>query len=405
MDEMVSCVGPDHSFHLMDYLQKWMRTDFREERRWKIALAFNLARAVMDWHEAGSLEERVDRGICVLWRRPRPEEQDEAAEDTVNRDDVEIPDMDNDRGADSRETNTPANDSDSDDDSDDEGDKERGDVYDVLAPENVAKDAVEALSTRTDPGTSGFKVDLAEFRPKTEEEEDLSALRISDSQRDAMDVDGDPSSPQKLDGRPQTVSKTEDNGATSNPALKPTSNDPTLASPSSKSKARRDASAYGPLRDHILSLEMDKLVLDLDDVELVKGMSELSTEDHSLASHGAHLPPPDLSSIFPDLTPYRMLDPVHEAANERKKSDKPGRLDKDDPNKRIDDTLYTKLTPMSDFMLQRPTLVGALEPALHWNGDHWEHMDEPPISVDYESPMSRVGDDSLCGEWLFPRAV
>ena len=378
-----------------------MRIDFREERRWKIALAFNLAHAVMDWHEAGSLEERVNRGICVLWKRPRSEEQDEAADDADNRDDVEIPDMDNDREADSRETNTPANDSDSDDDSDDEGEKERVDVYDALAPDNVARDVVEALLTRADPGPSSFKVDLAELRPKTEDEEDLSALRIpeSSSQRDAMDVDGEVSSPQKPGSRSLAVGKTEDNGVPSISALKPTSKNPTLASPPSKSKARRDASAYGPLRDHILSLEMDKLVLDLDDVEIVKGMSELSTEDHSLATHSAHLPPPDLSSIFPDLTPYRLLEPAPEAAGERKKSEKPGRLDKDDPNKRIDDTMYTKLTPMSTFMLQRPTLVGALDPAIHWSGDHWEHMDEPPILVDYESPMSRTGEDNLCGEW------
>ena len=44
-----------------------MRVDFREERRWKIALAFSLAHAVMAWHEAGSLEERVNRGICVIF--------------------------------------------------------------------------------------------------------------------------------------------------------------------------------------------------------------------------------------------------------------------------------------------------------------------------------------------------
>lgn len=398
MDEMVSRVNLKSVSPInVPFQQKWMRTDFREERRWKMALAFNLAHAVMDWHEAASLEERVDRGICVLWRRTRPE-QDDVTEEVDNRDDVEIPDMDNERGADSRETNTPANDSDSDDDSDDEGEKDRTDVYDVLAPENVAKDAVETSSSHADPSLSSFKVDLADLRPKTEDEEDLSALQLPESslQRGTMDIGGEDSSLQRSYGRFQPLSKAEDNGITSNSALKPTSKDPTLASPPSKSKARRDASAYGPLRDHILSLEMDKLVLDLDDVELVKGMSELSTEDHSLANYGAHLPPPDFSSIFPDLTPYGMLDPAHEASGERKKSDKPGRLDKDDPNKRIDDTLYTKLTPMSDFMLQRPTLVGALEPSVHWSGDHWEHMDEPPISVDYESPMSRTGEDNMC---------
>ena len=58
-----------------------MRIDFREERKWKIALAYNLAHAVMEWHEAGSLQERVRRGICVLWKRPRETESREQAED------------------------------------------------------------------------------------------------------------------------------------------------------------------------------------------------------------------------------------------------------------------------------------------------------------------------------------
>ena len=51
-----------------------MRTDFREERRWKLALAHRLAHAVVEWHEAGTLEERLRLGICVDWKRPRDEE-------------------------------------------------------------------------------------------------------------------------------------------------------------------------------------------------------------------------------------------------------------------------------------------------------------------------------------------
>lgn len=29
-----------------------MRTDFKQERKWKIAMAYTLSRAVMQWHEA-----------------------------------------------------------------------------------------------------------------------------------------------------------------------------------------------------------------------------------------------------------------------------------------------------------------------------------------------------------------
>ncbi|TFY67457.1 hypothetical protein EVJ58_g1621 [Rhodofomes roseus] len=378
-----------HWDYLMDEM-RWMRVDYREERRWKIALAYNLAHAVMEWHEAQSLEERVRRGICVLWKRPRPEEQDE---DANLRDDVEIPDMDNDRGADSRETNTPANDSDSEDESDDEGDKDRANVYDPLAPDNLARDAVEG-SSNPDPGPSSFKVGPADLRPKTEDDDDLSVLRLpeSSSQRKVMDIDGDTPSPQKLKGLSLVDPKHEENALQ---AMKLHSKDPTLVAPYSKSKARRDVSAYGPLRDQILSLEMDKLVLDLDDAELVKGMTELSTDDNAHHNHATHLPPADLSSIFPDLTPYGMLEPVTGIVFDRRKSEKP-RVDKDDPNKRIDDTLYSKLTPMSDFMLQKPTLLGALQPSSHWSGDHWETIEEMPVTLDYDSPMSRTIEDSSC---------
>ena len=54
-----------------------MRTDFREERKWKLALAHTIARAVMDWHAAGSKAERERLGICLNWKKPRLEELDD----------------------------------------------------------------------------------------------------------------------------------------------------------------------------------------------------------------------------------------------------------------------------------------------------------------------------------------
>ena len=54
-----------------------MRIDFREERKWKLALAYNLAKAVVEWHEAGTKEEREKRGICLNWRKPKPTEETE----------------------------------------------------------------------------------------------------------------------------------------------------------------------------------------------------------------------------------------------------------------------------------------------------------------------------------------
>jgi chromatin modification-related protein VID21 len=44
-----------------------MRIDFREER-WKLAMAYNLSTAVLEWHAAGTPEECLRTGICVKWQ-------------------------------------------------------------------------------------------------------------------------------------------------------------------------------------------------------------------------------------------------------------------------------------------------------------------------------------------------
>lgn len=44
---------------------KWMRTDFREERKWKMAVARNLAYACAEWHEA-TLDERREMQVAVV---------------------------------------------------------------------------------------------------------------------------------------------------------------------------------------------------------------------------------------------------------------------------------------------------------------------------------------------------
>ena len=67
----------------------WMRTDFREERRWKIALAFDLSTAVLEWHKAGTRARRLEEGIIVDWSKP----QHIIDEEALNQDgDVEMRD-------------------------------------------------------------------------------------------------------------------------------------------------------------------------------------------------------------------------------------------------------------------------------------------------------------------------
>jgi len=51
-----------HWDHLLEEM-KWLQTDFREERRWKVAAAYHLAHACRAWHRASTREARA--AMCV----------------------------------------------------------------------------------------------------------------------------------------------------------------------------------------------------------------------------------------------------------------------------------------------------------------------------------------------------
>ena len=60
---------------------KWMRTDFREERKWKMAVARNLAYACVDWHDATPEERRYLQVAAVIPPKPQAAEGDVAMVD------------------------------------------------------------------------------------------------------------------------------------------------------------------------------------------------------------------------------------------------------------------------------------------------------------------------------------
>ncbi|OJT07867.1 Chromatin modification-related protein EAF1 [Trametes pubescens] len=386
-----------HWDYLMDEM-KWMRSDFREERRWKLALAYNLAHAVLEWHEAGTLEERIRLGICVMWKPPLPGDVEMAEASEVDgpfRDSQEAEET----GPDSRETETPLNDYGSDEESEDEQDKEQQDVIDALEPGTALQDALEQLEAhaQSQPGSQ----EGVSMKPKIEEIEGVASKGDASQSREesAMNVDASKAEPAQVpkDTQPKPAKRTApEPGA--HPALKTTSRNPILGKSAAggdgtHGKPKSKASQYAHLRDRIVYSDLDKLFLDLDDLDLVKGMSDLSTDDFSPAAPPA---PADLASIFPDLQPYEMLDvaPPLPALDTRKKSDRKG--DKDDPNRRADDAAYSKLVPLSKFMHVKPTLVGTLKPASNWKDGHWKRIEETPVFADIEMPSARPIEDNLC---------
>ncbi|KAF9453258.1 hypothetical protein P691DRAFT_771618 [Macrolepiota fuliginosa MF-IS2] len=395
----VGGLAKTHWDYLMDEM-KWMRIDFREERRWKMALAYTLATAVMDWHAAGSLEERVKRGICVLWD-PGYVKSEADQDDSMQDGDGTQPEV-----TISQESETGGRTASTllgvDYGSDEDEDEDQQDVVDALQPQAMLEEALEV------PLQEEIRVDQTLIKPKTEETDDTSALQfINDStQPDTQPVDEDMDQPMA-----NLEEKETKEGVT---GLKLNSTDPILGAKAGSNSSSNNGDsdtpaissktsmkqAYVPLRERILESELDKLFLDLDDFHITQPRASNGGDRDPI---DLNLLPADLSTIFPELQPLGLLDvapPIAPVPEGRKKSDK--RTDRDDPNKRIEDTTYTKLFPAGQFMLTKPTLIGPLQPSKNWKDGRWLALDEPPIFVEYEGPtrppedaMSEIFDNRL----------
>ncbi|VDB83075.1 unnamed protein product [Peniophora sp. CBMAI 1063] len=373
-------LGKTHWDYLLDEMM-WMRTDFREERRWKIALAFDLSTAVLQWHKAGTHARRLEEGIIVDLSRPQPI-GDEGS--PVQDRDVEMNDADEPIPT-PLHIQAPKEDEplrpllvDADyasDDSEEEQENEQQEVVDALAPAQQVEDAYAA--------TQELDIcDQPEVAPMQLKVEDIeTALSFADAQT-PMAVDASQPSTSGQPSRIDTPAQNVDSG------LKTTSQDPNLATGVWEAAAQTKGvkgkgSQYGRLRNEITY--SDELVFNLDD--LVGALPDF--QDSSLS------PPADIVDIFPDAQVYDFdITPVAPAAPEGKK--KSDRRDKDDPTKRQDLTTLSRLAPVSLFQQQRPTLLGPLIPAAHWVDGEWIDLDNGPVYIDFDAPV-RPPDSTITG--------
>ncbi|KAJ6608606.1 hypothetical protein B0H10DRAFT_520086 [Mycena sp. CBHHK59/15] len=390
-----------HWDYLMDEM-KWMRIDFREERKWKLALAYNLSTAVLEWHCFSSLAERVAKGICVKWKRPRDDDVQE--EYIVNEDilpleqpgDVEmgeahaapaVPDL----------NSLLTVDYGTDDDDDDEQEKQS--VLDALEPSSILDDALDTAEKGPAASATDSGFNSIELRGE-DSEEPPSAPEPSIKMEVDDEADADVDKPTADDATQTDEPAEKAAGAEKEkPAgLKDSSSDPTLSQLDSVStiggdvaaavqaKSSSKANIYAPLREYLAYSGPDKLFVDLDDLALVQHSDGPSADPA--------FPPTDLSAIFPDLPPLGLLDvppPVISVPEGRKKSEK--RADRDDPNKRAEDTMYTKLFPIGKFMYTKPTLVGPLQPVKRWKNGRWLNADDSP-ALDTDTPPVKPEDSA-----------
>ncbi|KAI6151055.1 hypothetical protein BKA82DRAFT_15598 [Pisolithus tinctorius] len=368
-----------HWDYLLDEM-KWMRVDFREERRWKYVLAFNLSTAVLEWHAAGTPEERIKQGICMHWKRPRTTTDHRTSQDM---------DVDG-RPSERREDDSTVTGDDSDNE-DDDAEAEQREVVDSLETGKVLEEALESRGSNSSEDSSLRQSPVLEsVRPKVEDVEDSAALQAANAGGVASEPAGD-------DGQKAKMETAEPQG------LKPSSTDPLLGSSpdSQRETAQASSSAkaatvksnlYVPLRERIAYSDERKLFIENEDLDLVKDFSALTTDDQALEPS---CPPPDLSVIFPDLQPLGIPDVVNAMAEGKEKADKKTERE---GSKRVDDSGYTKMAPMGKFMMCKPVLLGPLHPARRWKNGHWVDPEEPAVTEAEGS--GRISDDSLSGEWL-----
>nr|GAT59655.1 predicted protein [Mycena chlorophos] len=385
----VGGLNKTHWDYLLDEM-KWMRTDFREERKWKLALAYNISTAVLEWHCFSTHAERVAEGICVGWRRPKVDEADQEEppaeiEDPLGMEEEMDISMEEEPPSAPPVTRSLLVDYGSDDDDDDEQEKQS--VVDALEPASALEEALDAAEKNESvPPDSGFPVEF-----KRDSEDPTSAASDPDGVK--MEVDEDSQKP---------VVKTEEVDEPSQPiGLKDSSSNPSLsqteivaaepgapsAPPPTKSSSKNNI--YAPLREYLAYADPNKLFLDSRDVE--EAMKHVKLDGISVDAALLH---GDLSHIFPDLPPFAMTDiPGSTAAaapeGRPKRSEKRG--DRDDPNKRVEETTYTKLFPVGRFMHSKPTLVGALQPAKRWKNGEWIPAEDCP-AFDVDTPPVKIQD-------------
>ncbi|CAE6523513.1 unnamed protein product [Rhizoctonia solani] len=353
-----------HWDYLMDEM-KWLQIDFREERRWKMVVAFEVAHAVREWHEA-SPEERET--MCVRYRKA--DHQVDDGEDKAE--DVEM-------------------DGEKEDDDAEEVEK------DVEMVERVGSDG-KAAELRSEPEDED-EVEVPE-EPHTGGMEPRQDVMGADDEVMVMEEVKEP----EKEGEQQEPGMLTKDDTTEPPSkeLSPTK-DPDLPDedadgeddPASPTKNALKPDAEGA-EATLADLEYLRSVQD----ELVQMATTHSrTTSFTLPNLPTTATPkakPDsidaLAELFPDLSLYTGLSD----------SIDPDPMKQD---KRPDESMASvssgKLAHASRLMDIKPVLVGALDPARHLFKNRWIGLDEVPAVEDGKDVGSVRQDTVFTGNYLF----
>lgn len=337
-----------------------MRIDFREERKWKIAVAYTLASAVQEWHEAGSTEERIRRGICVVWSKNL--EEDMLVSPNAGGSGAMPIDLPRQRlRSDSMLVVEES------DDGSDEEDKDNA----ILADDDDVEEQEGIVEAELTQEPESMKVeDNFDF---------ATALQAAPSI--------EPRDPAETGVNSSRQNSREDSDPTPS-GLRFTSENPMMCFANNG----LSAATQGAMRERVAFMDLDKVFLDVDDLGLTNLIPKPSAEEVP-----DYIPPTiDLVALFRDVQAYGLPEPVPAAIQLDLKKN---RREREDVSRRVDEANATKLVPVSQFMFCRPTVISALQPSRHWRDGDWIGLGESPVHPTDIPPFSQ---DFACSEFITP---
>lgn len=405
-----------HWDHLLEEM-KWLQTDFREERRWKMTVAFHLAHAVQAWHRARTEDERA--AMCVSVGPHRSSWTEDAAthagvEDVIassspveGASDPVIDDEEMPEASASAQVDLSA------------AEQKFGDAGVTM---DVDDDADEAVTKAVDEVIESTRVEEADADG---EDDDADADADDVEAATAALVSGEPSKPPQVEVVREALPQSErmpalttdaPQAAASSTTSDLTSKDAQPAADSKLAQALRNApkdadstltaelpqQLLATLRAPIFSTNVTTTVVSpaalLESLDPEAAAALLGIDVGDLSNAAELLEPGSLSfsKMFPELPMYGGVS----APDPNSKSDR--RWDEGSLNQ------PPRLTHVTKLLDSRPLLVSTLEPSKNRANGRWLPDSDWVVAAEQSDPSRGVADGdaglpSLPGSLLFAR--
>jgi hypothetical protein len=302
-----------------------MHTDFREERKWKLALALELAEACVEWHQTPPDERKK---LCTKFRAPC-EENAEPIEKGVPQQDEETD-----------ETDAKAN--------------ESGDVA-MEDPDDREGSNLEESRMEVDPPAPLVTQTPALLPPMPEPQFTLKSEEVEQAVPAAV--------PENSISEEEEKKEMPLRGGT-NAVL-------------SQAQFPAIETNYKPVRRPIVKLNSSTLWVNSGELQPLMSKqlapaTNTDKEDTAILKPNPSLPnKTDLPGLFPDLQPYAGLG--HGPDPTGKKMDR-----------RCDElgSSASKWVPISQFTVMRPIVLSTLEPLAHYKDGKWMSFENGAVAVE-----------------------